>query len=307
MAQTRGSFSQLYDNTDRAIYVMLDKQLKRLDPIWKKYTNVEDSDRMTEISLGVVGFGDVPEKPEGEPYATALLRPGHEKRVTHTSFGYAFETTKEAREDDRYKQINKHAMWFMFSAGYVQEKRAANVALNNAFTTELTADGLSAFNTAHVLAGGGTFRNRPTSDVAFSWNALRDAIVDLATETKHDSGQLAMAVEDLVLLVPPQLEMLADRVVNSVNLPGTDANDRNAIKARRNISIIVNPLFTSSTAWALLAKSKDKHGLKAYERIPITIGETRMDPRTDNTLTPVRFRYSWFWEFPQNTWGTAGA
>jgi hypothetical protein len=307
MAQTRGSFSQLTDNTDRVIYVMLDRQLKRLDPIWKKYTNVESSDRMTEISLNVVGIDDVPEKPEGQPYTTAILRPGHEKRVTHTEFGYAFEVTQTALEDDRYKQLQKYAMWFMFSANYVQEKRAANVALNNAFTTETTADGLSAFHTAHILAGGGTFRNRPSSDVALSWNSLRDAIIDLSTETKHDSGQLARAVEDLYLLVPPQLEMLADRIVNTTNLPGSADNDRNSIKARRNITIVVNPLFNDTNAWALLSKNKELHGLKSYERMPIAIGETMTDARTRNKMTPVRFRYSWFWEQPQNAWGTAGA
>jgi hypothetical protein len=306
MAQTRGSFSQLHDNTDRLIFVMLDKQLKRLPKISEKYTNYEDSDRQTEISLGVVGFDDVPEKPEGDPYATALLRPGHEKRVSHTEFGYGFEVTKTALEDDRYKQLTKHAMWFMFSAGYVIEKRAANL-LNNAFTTELTADGVAAFSTAHVLAGGGTFRNKPSTDVAFSWASLRDAMIDLATETKHDSGQLARAVEDLYLIVPPHLEMLADRVVNSAGLPGSADNDRNSVKARRNIEIVVNPLLTDTNAWFLVAKNKDLHGIKGYKRIPITIGETRVDPRTDNRLTPVRFRMSWFWDIAQNAWGTSGA
>lgn len=307
MSQTRGTFTQLHDNTDRLIYVMLDRELKKIKPIWKTYTDVMDSERQTEITLGVVGFDDVPEKPEGAPYATATLRPGHEKRVTHTEFGYAFEATQTALEDDLHKQLRKHAMWFMFSANYVQEKRAANL-FNNGFTTETTADGLSAFNTAHVLAGtGGTFRNRPASDVALSWNALRDAIVDLSTETKHDSGQLAMAVEDLYLLVPPHLEMLADRIVNSTNLPGTDANDRNAIKARRNIEIVVNPLLTSSSAWFLLSKNKDLHGCKAYERVPVTIEETLLDVRTRSRMTPVRFRMSWFWQTAQNAWGTSGA
>lgn len=306
MAQTRGTFSSLHDNTDRLIYVMLDRQLKRMPNIWKKYTNVEDSDRMTEISQGVVGFDDVPEKPEGEPYASAILRPGHEKRVTHTTFGYMFDVTQEALEDDRHKQLNKHAMWFMFSAGHVQEKRAANL-FNNGFTTETTADGVAAFSTAHILAGGGSFRNRPTTDVNLSWNSLRDAIVDFATETKHDSGQLAMAVEDLTLLVPPQLEMLADRIVNSTNLPGSDANDRNSIKSRRNIDIVVNPMLTDPNAWFLLAKNKSLHGCKAYERVPTTIGETLLDVRTRNRSTPVRFRMSWFWEIAQNSWGTSGA
>lgn len=308
MAQTRGSFSQLHDNTDRRIFVMLGKQLKELPMIYKQYTKVKTSNRQTEISQNVVGFGDVPEKGEGTAYATDILRPGHEKSVTHTEFGMGFEVTKTALEDDRYDQLRKYATWLAFSAGYVCEKRAANL-FNNGFTTETTADGLSAFSTAHVLAGaaGGTFRNRPSTDVDLSWNALRDAVIDLETETKHDSGQLASSATDLYLLVPPQLEMLADRIVNSTGLPGTDANDRNSIKSRRNISIVVNKLLTDTDAWFLVAKNQDMHGVCSYERVPITQEEPMTDARTKNRLYTVRFRKSWFWEFPQNTWGTQGA
>jgi hypothetical protein len=308
LAQTRGSFSQLNDNVERRIYIALDTYLKRLPNIWRKYTNVQDSDRATEISLGVVGFDDVPEKAEGSPYATALMRPGHQKTVSHTEFGYAFEVTKTAVEDDLTKTLAKKAMFFMFSAGYVQEKRAANL-FNNGFTSETANDGLSAFNTAHILAGasGGTFRNRPSAEVDLSWNTLRDAITDLSTETKMDSGQLAMAAEDLVLLIHPSNEMLADTILMSTGKQGTADNDRNALKYRRKIDIIVNPLFTDPDAWFLLPKNKALHGCKSYERIPITIQDTRTDPRTDNMLTPVRFRMSWFWEQSQNSWGTSGA
>src|SRR6185503_4909243 len=122
--QTRGVYTQLHDNTDRRIFVMLDNELKRLKKIYPQYTEIMDSDRQTEIMLNTVGFDDVPEKPEGQPYATALLRPGHEKRVSHTEFGYAFEVTQTAQEDDLHGQLEKKAMWFMFSANYVREKRA---------------------------------------------------------------------------------------------------------------------------------------------------------------------------------------
>ena len=304
--QTRGTFSQLHDNTDRLIYVMLDNELKKIPKIYTKYTEVMDSDRQTEILLNVVGFDDVPEKPEGQPYAGAVLRAGHEKRITHTEFGYSFEASQTALEDDLHKQLKKHAMWFMFSANYVREKRAANL-FNNGFSTETTADGLSAFNTAHVLAGGGTFRNRPSTDVAFSWNALRDAIIDFSTETKHDSGQLAMATQNLILYVPPQLEMTADIVVNSQGRPGTADNDRNSIKARRNISIVVNPLLTDTTAWFLVSSNKKMHGIKAYERVPITQESPTTDPRTRSRLYPIRFRYSFYADIAQNVWGTQGA
>jgi hypothetical protein len=234
------------------------------------------------------------------------LRPGFEKQVTHTTFGYGFEVTQEALEDDLHKQLKKHAMWFMFSAKYVREKRAANL-LNNGFTTELCADGLSAFNTAHVLAGtGGTFRNRPSTDVAFSWSALRDAVIDFSTQTKHDSGQLAMAVQDLVLVVPPQLEMLADRVVNSTNLPGGGQRPELAQGAaehrdRRQPAAHLHHRVVPAR------EEQGLHGMKSYDRVPITIEETLLDTRTRNRMTPVRFRSSWFWQHGRRTPGARPA
>jgi hypothetical protein len=306
MAQTRGSFSQLYDNVDRMVGVMLGKQLKELPDIWRKVTKVQTSDRMTEISMNVVGFGDIPEKPEGGAYPTDILMPGPEKRVTHSEFGMAFEATQTALEDDRYDQLRKYATWLAFSAGYVLEKRAANI-WNNGFSTETTSDGVALFHTAHPLVRGGTFRNKPTTDVNLSWDALNNAIIDLSTETKHDSGQLALAVQNLVLYVPAQLEMLADRIVNSTGLPGSADNDRNSIKSRRDISIVVNPLLTDSNAWFLVSQNKEMHGIKAYERVPITQESPTTDPRTRSRLYPIRFRYSFYADTAQNAWGTSGA
>jgi|TARA_R110002110_G_scaffold344363_6_gene554346 hypothetical protein len=305
-AQTRGQLSQLHDNTDRKIYVMYQKQLKELPDIWKRVTQVKQSNRQTEISLPIVGFGDIPEKPEGNAFSTDVLMAGHQKTVTHTEFGAAFEVTQTALEDDLHDQLTKAPMWLMFSAGYTMEKRAANL-YNNGFTTELAADGLSAFNTAHTLIRGGTFRNRPSAEVDLSWTALKDAITDLSTETKHDSGQLALAVQDLILYVPPALEMLADRIVNSTGLPGVADNDRNAIKSRRNIEIVTNPLLTDTDAWFLVAKNKDLHGFCAYERVALTQMSPENDPRSRSRLYPIRFRYSWFVNQPQNSWGTQGA
>jgi len=286
--------------------VMLGKHLKELPDIYKQVTKVESSDRQTEISLGVVGFGDVPERPEGAPFSTDILQPGHQKTVTHTGWGLGFEATIEAMEDDRYGQLKKYPMWLTFTAGYTVEKRAANI-FNNGFTTELTADGVSLFNTAHPLVRGGTARNRPSSDVNLSWSSLKDAIVDLATETKHDSGQIALATQDLILYVPPQLEMLADRIVNSTGLPGSADNDRNSIKSRRNIKVVVNPLLTDPNAWFLVSSNKEMHGIRSYERIPITPMEPDTDPRTKSRIYTLRFRMSFYADTWQNSWGSAGA
>lgn len=306
MAQTRGSLSQLHDNTDRKVFVMLNQQLKKLPPGWRKRIKVESSSRQTEIAMNIVGFGDTPEKPEGQPYATDLLKPGFEKRVTHTEFGLGFEVTETALEDDRYDQLTKYGMWLTHSANYVLAKRAANL-YNNGFTTETTGDGVAIFSTSHVLAGGGTFSNRSSADTALSWTSLRDAIITLETETKHDSGQLAASVDNLRLVVPPHLEMLADRIVNSTNLPGSADNDRNSIKSRRSIDIDVDKLLTDTNAWFLQAADNDMHGLRAYERVGLSQGEPMTDARTRNRLYTIRGRYSWYGLYGQNAFGNAGA
>lgn len=306
MAQTRGSLSQLHDNTDRQVFVMLGRELKKLPPGWREYFKIEQSSRQTEIAMNIVGFGDTPEKPEGEPYVTNLLRPGHQKTVTHTEFGMGFEVTKTALEDDRYDQLQKYSMWLTHSANYVMAKRAANV-LNNGFTTETTADGIALFNTAHSLAGGGTFANRAATDEALSWTAVKNAVIVMDTDAKHDSGQLSATVDNLCLIVPPHLEMLADRILNSTGLPGTDANDRNSLRSQRNWKIKVDKLLTSSTAWYIVAGNKDMHGLRAYERRALDQEEPMTDARTKNRLYTISFRYSWYALFPQNSFGSAGA
>ena len=51
MAQTRGSLSQLHDNTDRKVFVMLNQQLKKLPAGWREVFKVENSERQTEIEL----------------------------------------------------------------------------------------------------------------------------------------------------------------------------------------------------------------------------------------------------------------
>ena len=100
--------------------------------------------------------------------------------------------------------------------------------------------------------------------------------------------------------------MLADRIVNSTGLPGSADNDRNSIKARRDIKIVVNPLLSDTDAWFLVSANKEMHGIKAYERVPITQQSPSTDPRTRSRLYPIRFRASWYADYGQNVFGSAG-
>lgn len=306
MAQTRGVNPDLYDNIDKTFMGIMKGQLKELPKIYPNVYNIKSSDRKFERIVTYVPFGDTAPKPEGEPFVMDQLRQGNTKDFTHTENGLGFEVTQTALEDDTENILGRAGEWLAFSARYVEEGRAAN-PFNNGFSTELTPDGLSLFNATHVLKGGGTAKNRPSTDADLSATSLTQALIDLQTDQKDEAGHLAAPVTDWILYIPPSLEFVADRLINSVGLPSSADNDRNPIKARRTWTIVVNPRLTDADAWFLVAASKSQHGLTFYRRVPISMEPMAIDPRTNNRIFKCRHRFSvgaWTWI---GTYGTAGA
>jgi hypothetical protein len=306
MAQTRGVNPDLYDNIDKAFFGIMKGQLKELPKIYPSVYNIKTSDRKFERVVTYVPFGDTQSKPEGEPFVMDTLRQGNTKDFTHTENGLGFEVTQTALEDDAENLLSRAGEWLAFSARYVEEGRAAN-PFNNGFSTETTPDGVALFHTAHPLKGGGTAKNRPSTDADLSATSLTQAMIDLQTDQKDEAGHLSAPITDWTLYIPPHLEFLADRLINSVGLPGSADNDRNPIKSRRSWSIVVNPRLTDPDAWFLVAGSKSRHGLTFYRRVPINTEPMMIDARTNNRIFKVRHRFSvgaWTWV---GTYGTQGA
>jgi len=305
MPQTRGTFDALYDNVDKTFGAIMKAQLKELPRIYPEIFSIKTSDRKFERVVTYVPFGDTQSKPEGETYVMDTLRQGYTKDFTHTENGLGFEVTQTALEDDVENILNRAGEWLAFSARYVEEGRAAN-PFNNGFTTETTPDGVSLFSTSHALRGGGTAKNRPSTDADLSATSLTQALIDLQTDQKDEAGHLANPIQSLILYIPPALEFLADRLVNSAGLPGSSDNDKNPLK-RRTWEIVVNPRLTDTDAWFLVAASKGQHGLTFYRRVPISMEPMDKDPRTGNRIFKIRHRFSvgaWTWV---GTYGTAGA
>ena len=305
MPQTRGTFAELNDNLDRTIFTLLDREYKALDPKWKKLYNIKTSQKRSELVTTVTGMGDAQEKPEGGAFATDLITAGYTKEFLHTEFGLAFEVTVTAEEDDRHDVLSDYAKWLMFSMNVVYEKRAA-LLFNNGFGAELSPDGVSIFNSAHPLKGGGSARNLLTTAADLSWTSLQTALTDWQRETKFESGQFMQPAEDLYLHVPPELEFLAHRITASAGLPGSADNDVNAIKALRNIKIINNVYLTDNDAWFLLSANKT-HGFCSYTRVPIAMLPGMTNVETRNRHYPVRGRQSWGCKWWQGSFGTPGA
>jgi hypothetical protein len=306
MAQTRGTAAEFYNDLDREVHGSLGKEFKALSKIWPQVYDIKTSKKQQELVTGIVGMGDAQEKPEGQPFATDIIQAGYSKQFLHLAFGLAFEVTMEAQEDDRYDVISEYSKWLMFAMNVVYEKRAA-LLFNNGFTTELSPDGVSIFNSAHPLKGSGsTARNQLSVASNLSWTSLAQALIDWQRETKFESGQFMQPADNLILYVPPELEFTADRIVKSVGLPGTADNDPNSIKSLRNIKVIKNVYLTDPNAWFLLTQNKT-HGFRSYTRLGISMLPGMTNIETRNRHYPVRGRQSWGNIRWQGSFGTAGA
>lgn len=305
MPQTRGTFPALYDNVDKVVFGLVGSTLKELPAIWRKYFNIESSDRKFERRVSMAMFADMPLKPEGEDYAVDQMKQGYTKDFTHLEFGLGFEVTETAEEDDQYGVISDHAVGLARAARVAEETFAARLH-NQGFSggTETSPDGEPIFDAAHPLVGGGSASNLVSQDLSRA--ALESALTLAHTDMKSEEGHFMHTPTGWILEVPPALEFLADRIVNSTGLPGSADNDRNPIKARYGLTIVVNPYLSDSDSWRLIAKNK-MHGLRSYTRVPIGMKPPVRMPKSDNRLYKLRFRRSWGCDRWQGVIGSPGA
>ena len=305
MAQVRGINPDLYDNVEKTMAGVMKGQLKELSRIYTGYYNVKTSDRKFERIVSFAPFGDVPQKPEGEPYATDIIQQANTKDVTPLEWGLMFAVTETAEEDDTEDIIAKKSKWLVFSMRQVQDKQAALV-FDNGFTTQTTADAVALFSTSHTLKRGGTAKNRPSSDADLSVTSLAQAFIDLDTDTKIESGQLVMPARGYYLVVAPANRFNAARIIKSTLLPGEASNDINPLKDL-DITIVVNPFLSDTDAWYLVPKDKDANGLLYLERRAIYQPAPMTDADTGNRLYKLRARMCWDSVDWRNLYGTTGA
>jgi hypothetical protein len=304
--QVRGLFPALNDNVEKIVEALLGKQAKEIQPIFPKFLGKETSNKKFERRVTSAPFGDVPEKAEGAEYQFDTIVQGFSKDITPLEFGLGFEWTETAEEDDQYDELKKKSKYLMFSMRQVEDKYGANV-LNNGFTTQTTADGVALFSTAHLLKKGGTAKNRPSTDADLSVTSLAQAMTDLYTDSKLESGQLVMPPTSFRLIVHPSNLSNAYRVIKSSGLPGSADNDINPLKHMMDIEVVPNPFLTDLDAWFLIPKDSDRHGLVYVQRIPVTLAPVLVDARTGNKIIKIRTRKAfdaWDW---RNTHGTVGA
>jgi len=275
----------------------------RYDQEHAEIFETESSDRAFEEEVMLTGFATAPTKAEGSSLTFDTATEAYTARYSHETIALAFALTEEAMEDNLYDRLGaRYTRALARSMSNTKQVKAANV-LNNGFSVA-GGDGVSLLNTAHPLAFGGTFANRPTTDADLNETSLEDALISISTFV--DERNLKVALRGMKLIVPPQLVFVAERLLESQLRPGTADNDINAVRSTGMIpeGYTVNHFLTDSDAW--FVKTDAPNGFKNYQRSPL---RTSMegDFTTGNVRFKARERYSFGYSDPRCVFGTTGA
>jgi len=299
------SRAQLAKELEPGLNALFGMEYARYENEHAEIFETESSDRAFEEEVLIVGFGNAEVKTEGQGVDYDTANEGFTARYTHETVALAFALTEEAVEDNLYDRLGaRYTKALARSMAHTKQVKAANV-LNNAFSSSYTGgDGLSLINTAHTLSGGGTWANRASTMADLNETSLENALIGISTFV--DDRNMILALQGTKLVVPPQLQFIADRLLESPGRVGTADNDINAV---RNMGLLpqgysVNHFLTDTDAWFLLTDCPD--GFKHFERSPISTS-MEGDFDTGNVRYKARERYSFGWSNPRCVYGSQGA
>ena len=263
----------------------------------------ETSDRAFEEEVMLVGFGEAAVKQEGAAVQFDTAQESFTARYSHETVALAFSLTEEAVEDNLYDTLSaRYTRSLARSMAYTKQTKAANI-LNNAFSTA-GGDGVSLVNTAHPTALGGTFSNRSSTDADLNETSLEQAMIDIAGFI--DERGLKIAMQGRKLIIPVNIQFVADRILNSTLRVGTSDNDINAL---RNMGMLpegytINHYLSDTDAYFI--KTDATNGFKHFVRAPLTTG-MEGDFDTGNMRYKARERYSFGFSDPRCVYGSQGS
>lgn len=267
---------------------------------------VDSSEKAYEEDTLLVGLGYAAEKAEGGEYAEDAGQEGWTKRYTHRTVALSFQITEEAIEDNRYVQLgSKYARALARSMRQTKEVYAANVFNFATDTSRLGGDGKTLLATDHPLVGGGTASNRLAVDADLSESSLEQALT-MIRKAKDDRGLPAM-LRAQKLIVAPENEFNARRILGSDKQAGNANNDLNAIKSMGIFGNEPNSLTNLTDADAWFVKTNCPDGLKVLNRIKLVTPKVTIDPKTGNFLYRARERYIEGWTDWRGAFGSMGA
>ena len=298
------SRQQLAKELEPGLNALFGLEYKNYENQHTEIFDTENSDRAFEEEVMLSGFENAAVKSEGAAVVYDNAQETFTARYQHETIALAFALTEENIEDNLYDKIStRYTKALARSMANTKQVKAANV-LNNAFNNAFAGgDGVALCSDAHPIIAG-TFKNEPTTAADLSETSLEQAMIDIAAMT--DERGLKIAARGMKMIIHPNQQFVAERLMKSGQRPGTADNDVNAMKSMGMVpqGFVVNNFLSDTESFFI--KTDVPNGLKHRVRAPI---KTAMegDFETGNVRYKARERYSFGWSDPRGIYGNPGA
>lgn len=297
------SRAQLAKELEPGLNALFGMEYSRYENQHSEIFTTESSDRAFEEEVMLSGFGAAPNKSEGSSILYDEAGEAYTARYNHETVALAFSITEEAVEDNLYDRLgSRYTKALARSMAHTKQVKAASV-LNNAFTAT-GGDGKPLCATDHPLTSGGTFANEPTVAADLNETSLEDALISISGFV--DERGMKVALRGMKLIIPRQLQFVAERLMASNLRVGTADNDTNAIRSMGMLpdGYTVNDFLTDPDAWFI--KTDAPRGFLHFERVRLSTG-MEADFDTGNMRYKARERYSFGYSDPRAVFGSPGA
>ena len=305
------SRSQLVKELEPGLNALFGLEYKNYENEHAEIFDTESSDRAFEEEVMLSGFGNAQVKAEGQGVSFDDAQETFTSRYTHETIALAFSITEEAIEDNLYDRLaSRYTKALARSMANTKQVKAANV-LNNGFDGNFAGgDGVSLFgnNAGGVIVNhptlAGTFSNQLQTPADLNETSLEQSLIDISAFT--DERGLKIAARGMKMIIHPNQQFTAERLMESKGRTGTADNDINAIVSRGMVpqGYVINHYLTDTDAFYI--KTDVPNGMKMFNRSPIS---TKMegDFDTGNVRYKARERYSFGFSDPRGMYASAGA
>ena len=300
------SRAQLAKELEPGLNALFGMEYDRYENQHAEIYTTENSDRAFEEEVMLSGFGAAPTKSEGGAVNFDDANEAYTARYNHETIALAFSITEEAIEDNLYDRLGaRYTRALARSMAHTKQVKAASV-LNNAFTAGAFAggDGVALCDASHPLTSGGTFANEPGTAADLNETSLEDALISIAGFV--DERGLKVALRGMKLIIPRQLQFVAERLMVSNLRVGTADNDTNALRSMGMLpqGYAVNDFLTDPDAFFIMTDAP--RGMIHFERTALSTN-MEADFDTGNMRYKARERYSFGFSDPRCVFGSPGA
>ena len=275
------------------------------EPLFRGLFKKKTSDKAFEKEQGVVNLPLAGVKDQGSPIPMFDPMQGYQKEYVNVTYAIGSSVTREMFEDDQYNIINGIPAMLAESMTQTEEIIHHDI-YNNGFSSQLSADGVSIFNTAHPLVGGGTLSNMGQTGVtyALSQTTLEQACIFISRWT--DDRGFKKKFQGIVLAVPNELMFTAEKILQTEYEVGTGNNTINPVRGKMKLT--VSPYFTDTDSWFIITDitTRKGTGFVSYERRAREINRDN-EFLTQNLLFTTSKRFSCGCTDWRGAWGSQGA